>query len=81
MMGFGKDDVNVHFETEVETKIAHELTQKLVNQQMEVINKMQKIVLMDAELPRISALTEAIEGLEILMVALKTGDFVIVAKP
>lgn len=73
------EDCNVSFETEIETKIAHELTQKLVENQLKIIEKNQQDVLSDVDIH--SELTEAIEGLQKLLTALKTGDFVIVAKP
>ncbi|MGL5922174.1 hypothetical protein [Chroococcidiopsis sp.] len=75
------DYTNVRFETEIETRIAHELTQKLVENQLKIIEKAQNLVLSDINSTKISIVTEAIEGLEILLSGLKAGDFVIVAKP
>ena len=76
------DSAKIVFETEIETKIASELAQQLVENQMNIIKKMQEEVLAESSKDwYLSELEGAIDGLAKLIPALRSGDFVIVTTP
>lgn len=77
------DSAKVIVQPALETKIASELTQQLIENQMKIILKFQQTVLKEVEEDNYfgSELSGAIEGLNNLLTALRSGDFVILAQP